>query len=395
MGNEQDELNSLRVQDEVQKQPISVQGQSGGQSLQTYGGQSGSLTQRQNPNNANGYYVQPQSDFRGGAIAYFFWRLVAGIITTITLGLGFPAAKCMLIRWGMDKSIIDGRRLRFDGTGWQLFGRFILWLLLSVITLGIYTVIFLPLSYKKWEIKHTHFEGEQSEECQSYFDGSVWGYFGVRIIAFIVTILTLFLGSFWAKCYKERWEARHTYIDGKQFLFDGTGWQYFGKCILWLFLTIITFLIYSFWLVVKSRKWLNSHTHIEPECLGELTPEQIEDRKYQEYKKGCNSCYMRGLVTTILPGIAIVIFVLIVISRNLIKSSITDVYTSVDYLSILYMLFKVIFLIISIVIIIQNNKTAKMCSFRMGKGERCDYNKKADKGFNLSIVGLILHILLI
>jgi hypothetical protein len=225
-----------------------------------------------------------------------------------------------------------------------------------------------------------------------------------------VTILTLFLGSFWAKCYKERWVARHTYIDGKQFLFDGTGWQYFGKCILWLFLTIVTFLIYSFWLVVKSRKWLNSHTHIEPECLGELTPEQIEDRKYQEYKKGCNSCYMRGLVMATFAGVAMFVkFTLSIqllalqnnyasdgtITKTTMGTFIQSTNESVSLVSSLvysFSLLAVILIILSIVFIALNNKMAKMCSFRMGKGERCDYNKKVDKGFTLSIVGLIFAI---
>ena len=44
----------------------------------------------------------------------------------------------------------------FDGRAIQLFGNWIKWLLLTVITLGIYG-FWLNIKIKKWITKHTHF----------------------------------------------------------------------------------------------------------------------------------------------------------------------------------------------------------------------------------------------
>jgi uncharacterized membrane protein YjgN (DUF898 family) len=54
-------------------------------------------------------------------------------------------------------TVIEGKRLRFDGTGIQLFGNFIKWWIFSIITLGIYGIFFLPVRAKQWAVKHTLF----------------------------------------------------------------------------------------------------------------------------------------------------------------------------------------------------------------------------------------------
>lgn len=58
-------------------------------------------------------------------------------------------------RWLANHTILDGKRLTFDGTGGQLFGNYIKWFLLTVITLGIYG-FWLNINMKKWVVKHTH-----------------------------------------------------------------------------------------------------------------------------------------------------------------------------------------------------------------------------------------------
>ena len=54
------------------------------------------------------------------------------------------------------KLVTLGKRLRFDGHGIQLFGNWIKWLLLSIITIGIYS-LWVPIKMKKWVTKHTFF----------------------------------------------------------------------------------------------------------------------------------------------------------------------------------------------------------------------------------------------
>jgi uncharacterized membrane protein YjgN (DUF898 family) len=56
-------------------------------------------------------------------------------------------------------AVVDGKRLSFDGTGGQLFGNWIKWFLLSVITCGIYGFWVAPRLYN-WVVSHTHLENK-------------------------------------------------------------------------------------------------------------------------------------------------------------------------------------------------------------------------------------------
>lgn len=95
----------------------------------------------------------------------------------------------------------------------------------------------------------------------SKFDGGLLGLIGINLLQGLLIMITLGIGAPWAICMKERWIAKHTYIDGKQLAFDGTGAQLIGNYIKWFLLTLITFGIYSFWLEIKLKQWLVKHTH--------------------------------------------------------------------------------------------------------------------------------------
>lgn len=97
------------------------------------------------------------SYFDGGLLQLIGWRILGTLITTVTLGICFPWAFCMIYSWEAKHTVINGKRLKFDGKAIQLFGNWIKWLLLTIITLGIYS-LWLGISFRKWKIKHTHFE---------------------------------------------------------------------------------------------------------------------------------------------------------------------------------------------------------------------------------------------
>lgn len=77
------------------------------------------------------------------------------IIVTLTFGIAAPWAVCMKESWYVKHTVIDGKRLTFDGTGSQLFGNYIKWFLLGIVTLGIY-FLWMPIKMKQWVTKHTH-----------------------------------------------------------------------------------------------------------------------------------------------------------------------------------------------------------------------------------------------
>ncbi|MDE7400559.1 MAG: DUF898 family protein [Clostridia bacterium] len=99
------------------------------------------------------------SKYTGGALMTFLINYAVAFVSIISLGLLFPFMFCWRKRWQAEHTFINGRRLVFDGTGVQLFGRFMIWFLLAIATLGIYFIIKGNISFVAWETKHTHFEG--------------------------------------------------------------------------------------------------------------------------------------------------------------------------------------------------------------------------------------------
>jgi len=96
----------------------------------------------------------PKSKFNGGVLECFCVWLGAILLITFTLGLATPWAVCFVVGWYARNTQIDGYNVSFDGTGVQLFGKFIIWWLLSIVTLGIYATFFLPVRIWSWVVKH-------------------------------------------------------------------------------------------------------------------------------------------------------------------------------------------------------------------------------------------------
>ena len=96
-----------------------------------------------------------ESKFTGGLLGQIGIGFLCVVIIIFTLGIGTPWATCIQERWYAKHTIIDGQKLSFDGTALQLFGNYIKWFLLTIITLGIYS-FWLKIKMKQWVVLHTH-----------------------------------------------------------------------------------------------------------------------------------------------------------------------------------------------------------------------------------------------
>ena len=96
-----------------------------------------------------------ESKFTGGLLGMIGIGILQGLIIMFTLGIGTPWAICLGQSWYAKHTIIDGHQLVFDGTGAQLFGNYIKWFLLCIITFGIYS-FWLTIKMQQWITKHTH-----------------------------------------------------------------------------------------------------------------------------------------------------------------------------------------------------------------------------------------------
>ncbi|MEJ7706737.1 MAG: DUF898 family protein [Nocardioidaceae bacterium] len=95
--------------------------------------------------------------FDGGAATYVGTAILGLLITVFTLGICYPFALVLNQRWRAKHSYIDGQRLTFTGTGIGLFGTWIKWFLLIVITIGIYAFWVGP-RIARWKWEHTDFD---------------------------------------------------------------------------------------------------------------------------------------------------------------------------------------------------------------------------------------------
>jgi len=89
-------------------------------------------------NNALDESNKIKSKFSGGVLPVFLFCIWAPILFLITLSFATPFIVCTVIRWICNNSTIGGKSYKFNGTAIGLFGRWILWYILTIITLGIY-----------------------------------------------------------------------------------------------------------------------------------------------------------------------------------------------------------------------------------------------------------------
>jgi len=91
-------------------------------------------------------------EFDGGAATYVGTALLGGLITILTLSICYPFAVVLMQRWKAKHSYIDGRRLVFTGSALGLWGNWLKWLLLCIVTFGVYSFWVAPrLTRWKWE----------------------------------------------------------------------------------------------------------------------------------------------------------------------------------------------------------------------------------------------------
>ncbi len=202
------------------------------------------------------------SYFDGKVLEWLGYRILAFIITAVTLGIAHAWAEKLLIAYTIDHTVYNGKRLKFEGTGASLFVQKFKWIFLTIITLGIYG-FWVPIKKEQWIVSNIHFEKEEFVKGDSYFDGGVLGIIGVNLFSKILTFISFGLLYPFVVCYRQRWFAKHTIINRKKIIFTGKSLSLIGNYLLWWFLCIITFGIFGLWLPIKIENWKAKNTHIK------------------------------------------------------------------------------------------------------------------------------------
>ncbi len=93
-----------------------------------------------------------QFAFDGGAATFVGTAMLGALITFCTAFICYPFALVLLERWRAKHSFIEGRQLVFNGSAIGLFGLWWKWLLLMLVTAGIYSFWVVPRIQRwKWE----------------------------------------------------------------------------------------------------------------------------------------------------------------------------------------------------------------------------------------------------
>ena len=100
----------------------------------------------------------------------------------------------------------------------------------------------------------------QSNSKKFTFDGGAATYLGTAILGILITVFSLGICYPFAVVLRQRWRAKHSYIDGKQLIFTGSAVGLFGHWIKWFVLIIITLGIYLLWVGPRIQKWIWENT---------------------------------------------------------------------------------------------------------------------------------------
>ena len=94
--------------------------------------------------------------FNGGAGTYIGTAILGTLITVVSLGIALPYAIVLRQRWICKHTYVEGRQLIFTGTGIGLFGQWIKWWLLIIVTGGLYSFWVVP-RLTKWKVENQAF----------------------------------------------------------------------------------------------------------------------------------------------------------------------------------------------------------------------------------------------
>lgn len=209
-----------------------------------------------------------QLEFTGTGGELFKIAFVGVLLSAITFGIYLPWMMANLIRWYEDHSkarAADGTQfgLKSDIQGGELFVTFLVGYLLTAITLGIYAPWFLCKLQKLFAEK-TQILEQGRPVGKIAFTAEGGQLFGTFLVGMLLTMITFGIYSSWFQVKLMKFMSMHTEVSvgGRVYRgdFTGTGGDLFVLNLVGGLLTMITFGIYMFWYLAKSFEFQFNNT---------------------------------------------------------------------------------------------------------------------------------------
>ena len=201
-------------------------------------------------NNLNdNYLVKEESSYDGTAMGMFTAMIGPSLLTLITFGICTPFFLDAVLRYQYNHTIISGRRLKYTGNGKTLFGSYIKWTLLHIITLGIYS-IWIPKKLMDYQAAHLFWEDEGAIDGNSNPDSI---YLGTTGETFLDNLIGVLLGSlsgglltYGGTHYFQQKVRSKLVIGGVPLKCESNWTSYIGKYIVDMLLSVVTMGIWTF-----------------------------------------------------------------------------------------------------------------------------------------------------
>jgi uncharacterized membrane protein YjgN (DUF898 family) len=210
--------------------------------------------------------------FTGEGGELFKEYLIGLLLTGVTLGIYLPWFICSVQRWVINNTSLQPSprgvlQLNFKGQGGDLFGKLIIGLLLTGITCGIYYPWF-AVSMQKYFTENTEAVAKDGTRYQVHLNLTGGQLFFVLFVGGLLTGLTAGIYVPWFLCNLQKaFLSNMTISENGQPLgkldFTGEGGKLFGTYLVGLLLTLVTCGIYSFWLQVDMNRFFAGATRVD------------------------------------------------------------------------------------------------------------------------------------
>jgi uncharacterized membrane protein YjgN (DUF898 family) len=203
----------------------------------------------------------------GGLLGKF---LVGMILTGITIGIYAPWFIVNLQKYICENLTLKTEngdvKFSFTGTGGKLFGVYLVGAILTGLTLGIYASWFM-VNITRFFAENTQAQSAEGKSYTIQFNGNGASLFGTYFVGILLTCITFGIYAPWfmvkvTKFFTDNMDILENSTKVGTFAFTGEGGELFGIYILGAILSTITLGIYSFWFAVNIMKYFNNHTDI-------------------------------------------------------------------------------------------------------------------------------------